>query len=358
MQYNKRYFFKDIFILVFVLHVFLLAIVLLCDKGKFHQESFVINTNNLQSTIVFMPLKKRVIEQPKVVGFGHKKDGDRKVLSYEEYEKKLTKQKKNHKKALPKKKVAKSKADIKKAPSLAKPKQKAVVNHKKSPTILKQEKKKKIESDKAFAAKILSTKKAAAKALADKAAKDKVLAEKLADIAAKKAAEKEKIEQNLKQSSYAKAMADKQKIEELAKQEEIKKAEQEKLDLTIQAVESVEENEEDISVDELAQSETSEEEDLDLENISFVGSLDLEMIQIKEQIQAEIAKYYKPPVGISKKAVCDLSIIVGAVGKADRVVVKKTSGSIANDICARAALLKVTFPKEVIGKEIIIALGQ
>jgi hypothetical protein len=82
------------------------------------------------------------------------------------------------------------------------------------------------------------------------------------------------------------------------------------------------------------------------------------MIRIKEQIQVEVAKYYKPPVGIAKNAVCEMGVVVGAHGKAERVSVKKGSGSMANDICARAALLKITYPKEVIGKEIIVELGQ
>jgi len=89
-----------------------------------------------------------------------------------------------------------------------------------------------------------------------------------------------------------------------------------------------------------------------------MGSVDLERHVIVQQIQAEIVKYYTPPVGISKKAICTLAIVVGSDGKATKVTVKKGSGSMANDICARTALLKAQYPKEVIGKEIILDLGQ
>ena len=63
MLYNKRCFFKEIFAFVFVVHLILLGVLFVCDTGKFHQERFVVNTNNLQSTVVFMPLKKRMQEQ-------------------------------------------------------------------------------------------------------------------------------------------------------------------------------------------------------------------------------------------------------------------------------------------------------
>jgi len=384
VQYNKQYFFKDIFLFVFAIHLILLGVLFVCESGKFHQERFVIDTKSLQSTVVFMPLQKRVPESTVGVA-GSKNSGARKVMSHDEYQKKLAKGKKK-KPAKIKKSTAKQQAIPKK--QVIKPVEKKVVQPaekkqpaKKSPTMLRQEKnsslakaaadKKKLQAD--AAAKALADKKALEKKAADKKAlvlkEQQKLADKMkADKEKKTAADK--IAADKKASDKAlldKIAADKKKIESVKIEpvQEVKKiadqiiapVQKEVIAAKVEPVieeEDVSDEKEDVSDD----NSKGEDEDDDLDNISFVGSRDLEMMLIKEQIQAEIVKYYKPPVGISKKAVCELSALVGPGGKATRVVVKKGSGSMANDVCARAALLKVAFPKEVIGREITIALGQ
>src|SRR3989339_809824 len=391
VQYNKQYFFKDIFIFVSVMHFILLAVLFLSESGKFHQERFVIDTKNLQSTVVFMPLQKRVTEQNAVTS-GQKNNGARKVMSYDEYQKKLSEQKKNKnknvKKSTPKKKSVPQKA--------AKPVEKKAIKPvekkqpaKKSPTMLRSsslidkqssfakamadKEKAKIAADKqkAAAVKVKALKDKMNKAAADKkkpaekkALVDKKIAEQKALADQKAKADKEK--KAAEESSYAKAMADKKKLaiekaledKQKIKEEHIVAAPVQK-EIAVPAVPVKEEavlqavqEDDDSSDDEDTSNDNSDDmqEEDDLGNISFVGSRDLEMMQIKEQIQSEIIKYYKPPVGIAKKAVCDLFVLVGPGGKATRVVVKKGSGSVANDICARTALLKVVFPKEVIGK--------
>ena len=380
VQYNKQYFFKDIFLFVFAIHLILLGVLFLCESGKFHQERFVIDTKSLQSTVVFMPLQKRVPES-KVGAAGSKNNGARKVMSHDEYQKKLAMKKKSKK---VKKSVSKKALQQK---QLVKPVEKKVVQLvekkepvKKSPTMLQTSSlaaKKKVQADaaaKALKDKIAKEKAAAlAKASADKAKKALAIKEqqKLAD---KMKADKEKIKAA---ADKDKKLADQKTLEE--KNKKIDKIEP-VIEKQVEIVHEIPEQiiaakiepaieklasqvvEQDLSDDNSlsaasAQEDEGDDED-DLDNISFVGSRDLEMMHIKEQIQAEIVKYYKPPVGISKKAVCELSALVGPGGKATRVVVKKGSGSMANDVCARAALLKVAFPKEVIGREITIALGQ
>ena len=354
MLYNKRCFFKEIFTLVFVLHLILLGVLFVCDTGKFHQERFVVNTNNLQSTVVFIPLKKRVQEQKTVVTSGKKSNGTRKVMNYNEYEKKLAAQKKKQKKT--KKTVSQKKPIVKQKPlvkPVVKPPVKSApkVPEKKAVTSLQQEKNKKLELEKAQA-------KEQALLAAKKAAEKKALTQKeQALLAAKKIADKQAADKAAAQAK-SKAEADK-KAEDLAQE----KAAQEEKNVPTPELAVVEEK---IIEPLIAQEKDNkaelqdddDEDDIDLDSISFVGSQDLEMMQIKEQIQLEVVKYYKPPVGIAKKAVCELVVIVGLGGKAERVTVKKGSGSLANDMCARAALLKVKFPKEVIGKEIIVELGQ
>ena len=374
VQYNKQYFFKDIFLFVFAIHLILLGVLFVCESGKFHQERFVIDTKSLQSTVVFMPLQKRVPES-KVGVAGSKNSGARKVMSHDEYQKKLAKGKKK-KPAKIKKSTAKQQAIQKK--QVIKPVEKKVVQQaekkqpaKKSPTMLRQEKNSSLAKAAADKKKLQAD--AAAKALADKKAlvlkEQQKLADKMkADKEKKTAADKIAADKKAADKALLdKIAADKKKIESVKIEpvQEVKKiadqiiapVQKEVIAAKVEPVieeEDVSDEKEDVSDD----NSKGEDEDDDLDNISFVGSRDLEMMLIKEQIQAEIVKYYKPPVGISKKAVCELSALVGPGGKATRVVVKKGSGSMANDVCARAALLKVAFPKEVIGREITIALGQ
>jgi len=342
VQYNKRYFFKDIFLCVLVVHCVALLMVFVYDTGKFHQERFVINTHNLQSTIVFMPLKKR-IEQPKTVASKEfKKDGVRKVLSYEEYEKKVasavktaqTSVKVEKNKQEQKVKVSVQKKSLTQAKTVSKKEKTPVVKQttKKSATTIKQEDKKKIIAEEKKLIKKQEAKKVEVKI-------EKKIEEKLQASVIKK---EEKIEQV--QDQKQPIQEEKSVVEHIVPTLIPAQADQ--------LVVSSSQSEQDLKSDAI------DNDDIDLENVSFVGSLDLEKMQINEQIQAEIIKYYTPPIGTSKKAVCQLSIVVGKDGKAERVTVKKGSGSMANDICARAALLKVLFPKEVVGKEIIIELGQ
>lgn len=364
VQYNKRCFFKEILAFVFVVHLILLGLLFVCDTGKFHQERFVLNTNNLQSTVVFMPLKKRVVENKNTRFSGNKQGGVRKVISQSEYEKKLAAQK-NKTKLIPKKEIAPQKPAVKPEANQAVAK-KAIADKAKSPTMFRSsaaekalaDKHKKIEAEKKAAslAKIMAEKKKAADLAAAKKAFDAKL------LADKKKIEDQKIEAEKNKKIADQIAADTKKV--IEKEIVVPKVEPVVVEESIAPVVSnqVESNQTEahvsdgVSVGALRQED--DEDDIDLENISFVGSRDLEMMQIKEQIQAEIVKHYKPPVGISKKAVCELNVVVGVGGKAARATVKKGSGSVANDMCARAAALKALYPKEVIGKEITIALGQ
>ena len=339
VQYNKRYLFKDIFSFVIAFHIIFFVVTFLYDSGKFHQERFVVNTQNLQSTIVFMPLKKRVVEQNKTVGNAQKKDGDRrKVINYVEYEKKLAAQNKAKKKS--KQKEVKKKSSSTKAVETAFKKQSkqdiaaTKDKSKKASTSLQHDKKKKvnkIESKKELPT--VETKKTEEKKIVEKVVETQPVVE--------KKIEKEEIKA---EAIVEKKIEEKQQVDLDKKVDEpnIPEAEPEQKDEKAEEIDNA----------------LTELLDEDLENVSFVGRHDLEAIHVKELIQAEVVKYYKPPIGIAKKTICELAVVVGAGGKAQRVTVKKKSGSIANDICARTALLKVTFPKEVIGKEIIVELGQ
>ena len=171
---------------------------------------------------------------------------------------------------------------------------------------------------------------------------DKMLAE-------KKALEKKPVEPSVakipekKDTEEVKAI---QPIEQVEEQQEVASA--------VQPEESIAQIESDDSDD---GSDDDDEDDIDLDNITFVGRYDMETREIKESIQKEIAKYWKPPVGIAKTTKCEFLVLVGPDGKVVKVEVRKKSGSLAYDISGRAAIYQSHFKKELCGKEFIIELG-
>lgn len=93
------------------------------------------------------------------------------------------------------------------------------------------------------------------------------------------------------------------------------------------------------------------------ENVQYLGQLDLEALQVQEAVASEIHKHWSPPPGISKKAVCELDILVSWEGMVN-FTLKKSSGIAIYDISARSAMLKVSFPKQLWGKQFLIAFKQ
>jgi len=313
--YNKHYFFKDIVIFVVGVHTIFLFVICIFDTTQLKPERFVLDAQKLQSTVVFMPLHKKVVTK------NQSSSGEpllqKKLLNHDEY---LALQKKEIK--------SDSKAEKNKkkdSPKNTKSEQK------KEPVISKKEKN--------------ETKKNNTKEQVKKVTSKVDVKSIPVELQEKKVVEKKEV---LEQKALPQVTATQLHQEEVKNEIPVSKA---AILPSIQAEPMIENiaQHEGVGVSEFI---------IDENEISFVGRVDLELIQIKEMIHGQVAKFYKPPVGISKKAVCELSVCVGTSGKADRVVVEKSSGSIANDACARAALLQVVFPKEVIGKKIIIELGQ
>lgn len=323
------------------MHVLGLCMLFFCDKGKFHRERFEINATTLPSTIVFMPLQKRVEQKPVTPVHGQKQPDAYTKMSHHAYEKKIDERKQQDiaKKVSPAKKVV---PHTKKAEKKAIAPQKAVaqipaVKPVKHTQQAVQKKNNILEATKQTAIKPVPKS-----------------VEKTA-LAAKKLPEQQPVEkkEHLTPVQEKKIIATKkdQKLDQQEKIVEVTNVEKVQDVQDRQVVQPLK------PIDEPKKS-VLESDNLNPEEVTFVGSLDLEMIQIKEKIHQQVAHYYTPPVGLSKKALCELVVYVGSTGKAERITVKKSSGSIANDVSARAALLQVLFPKEVIGKEIIVELGQ
>ena len=99
-------------------------------------------------------------------------------------------------------------------------------------------------------------------------------------------------------------------------------------------------------------------QEIDVDNATFVGYEQLESLTIQYRIQKSVQQHFKPPVGVSKSASCELSVQVNKQGKAQQVTMSKSSGIMVYDVSARGAIRHIEFPKEVWNKTITIVLGQ
>ena len=376
-------------------------LLLLFDKGDFEQAKFVINQNKSVSTVVFMPLHKRM---PKQSGKSASGTSDKAhTMSYDAYQKALERRKKSKKstsKSTVKSGKKSGKSGVKKpkpvaTKSVVKTPVSAPVPQVKAPTMLHQEKPKAV-AVKTIPKKIVAAKKAPkvvkvadtkkAKKTSSLTQKEKIiLAKTLAQsslaktIADKKLADKKALEQKAVEKTKedkipekedvkteeikAAKIAEQEKIESSDAKTEKKVEEQQEIVPTVQA-ETVEKIESDDHDDESDSSNASDDDEddidigIDFDNVIFVGRDDMAKREIEGSIKKEFAICWKPPFGIAKTAVCELLILIGIDGKALKIDVKKPSISRAYDMSARAAASQVHYPKEVCGKEITIKLGE
>lgn len=345
VQYTKKTLKKEIFIAVMVAHCVLLMLVIISQKGDFEHEKFLINTNSLGSTVVFMPLHKKVaLQQPSNVM--QNSSQSRRVITHEAYQKALASAQKKRKPAVVPKKVT-----PKKSVPVPQPTKKVTTQAEKASTTIKSEKlmpvveKKKIEAVK----KVVTPE---PKKVAEKSVDKKKVIEKPVEKAVKKEI----------MAPVKKEIATEKKIEpapaEIAQKvqpvEHVASVQSEPITQdVVQAVPAVQPDQESIESDDGDDST----EDIDLSNVSFVGRHDLEKYEIQEKIKAEITKHWKFPFGVSKTTSCELGVTVGVDGKALLVMIKKGSGVLVYDMSAKAAAYQSRFPKEMYGKEFTIVLG-
>jgi len=90
----------------------------------------------------------------------------------------------------------------------------------------------------------------------------------------------------------------------------------------------------------------------------YIGQQELEAIKVQYEIEHEVSKYWRPPVGLSKELSCTITVLVDWNGTAKKVTVTKTSGALMFDIAARTAVSKLNLPKSVCGKEVNVNFGQ
>lgn len=327
-----------------VAHCVLLMLVIVSQKGDFEHEKFLINTNSLGSTVVFMPLHKKVaLQQPSNVM--QNSSQSRRVITHEVYQKALASAQKKSKPAVVPKKVA-----PKKSVPVTQPTKKVTTQAEKASTTITSEKmmpvvdKKKIQTVKKLVTpepKKVAEKSVDKKKVVEKPVKKAVKKETIAPVKKEIATEK-KIEPAPAEIT--------QKVQTVA---HVASVQPEPMTQdVVQAVPAVQPNQESIESD-----DGDENLDLDLSNVSFVGRHDLEKYEIQEKIKAEITKHWKFPFGVSKTTSCELGVTVGVDGKALLVMIKKGSGVLVYDMSAKAAAYQSQFPKEMYGKEFTIVLG-
>ena len=90
----------------------------------------------------------------------------------------------------------------------------------------------------------------------------------------------------------------------------------------------------------------------------YIGQQELEALKVQYEIEHEVAKYWRPPVGLSKELSCTITVLVDWNGFVNKVNVTKPSGALMFDIAARTAVAKLNLPKSVCGKEVNINFGQ
>lgn len=100
------------------------------------------------------------------------------------------------------------------------------------------------------------------------------------------------------------------------------------------------------------------QDDIDIDNVTFIGYEQLDSLAVQNKIQQVIQQNFKSPIGIKKDVSCELTVLVGDSGKSKKVTIIRPSGILVYDTSARAMLYKIEFPKEVWNKTITIILGQ
>lgn len=85
-----------------------------------------------------------------------------------------------------------------------------------------------------------------------------------------------------------------------------------------------------------------------------VGYRDLEAMRQYTELQKKLAKYWKPPIGVSKDCECQIQIIVGWNGSIQKLEMIKQSGVLMYDIAARSALYTMSIPQWARGKSLTI----
>lgn len=89
-----------------------------------------------------------------------------------------------------------------------------------------------------------------------------------------------------------------------------------------------------------------------------LGYRDVETMRRYAVLQKELAKYWHPPVGMTKDYSCQIKMLINWSGQIQELEMVRSSGILMYDIAARSALHEIHMPDWVRGKSIIITFAQ
>jgi TonB C terminal len=85
---------------------------------------------------------------------------------------------------------------------------------------------------------------------------------------------------------------------------------------------------------------------------------EVEALRRDAQLQKELVKHWKPPIGVSKECACEISLTIDKKGTIKDLKMIKNSGVLLYDISARQALYAMTMPQWTHGKPLIVTFKQ
>ncbi|MBI2344932.1 TonB C-terminal domain-containing protein [Candidatus Dependentiae bacterium] len=304
---ERRSFLQNIFLFVFLLHIFIFVIPFLIAKIQYKHDKFTILMHQAGATYVLMPLQKRVdINSSKNSIINSDLSKKSQVVGYEEY----LQSKKNAKKVSKKN----SKADAVLNKELDE-KEKFKKNRSRSSAIL---------ADKTYIKKKITSKKAL------------------------RSKNKKNLHHKKKKKNKIKIIEQKQ-TEPIEVTQEVKTANEQQQIIK-----------EDFKSEQLENDKSSALEEVTKvsDNVIFVGYEQFDECVIGSKIQHAIIQSWNPPVGLHQGISCEMKIKVSLDGNSDVIDIVKSSGILVFDMSARTALQEIEFPQEVYGKTIMIVLGN
>ena len=75
-------------------------------------------------------------------------------------------------------------------------------------------------------------------------------------------------------------------------------------------------------------------------------------------LQQEFVRCWRPPEGMGQECACEVTVAVGGDGKAQSVVIKRSSEILMYDAAARLAVYAMEFPRWVQNKTLTITFKQ
>lgn len=92
------------------------------------------------------------------------------------------------------------------------------------------------------------------------------------------------------------------------------------------------------------------------QEVQYIGRDEKDVLELQNVIVQEIKQFWHPPVGFMNDAPCMMNFFVDWDGRAQNIIIEKSSGVFAADLAARVAIESALFAKIVRGKQVSVTL--